>query len=202
MGDTVRERALWVARNILPHEPVIRAWLKRGHLYGLDIDDVIQEMYARIVSLDQLEAIRHPKRYAFQTANSIIVDHVRRARVVSINSVGDLDDLGLAAPDASPEEQVTFRDEIREVAEALATLPERCRETLILRRVEGLSQRATAERLGVSEKAIEKYMARGVLMLMSRFGRGGKSLAGPSNSATLASKHNENETDVATKSGD
>jgi predicted DNA-binding protein (UPF0251 family) len=40
--------------------------------------------------------------------------------------------------------------------------------------VEGLSQQETALRLGISVKTVEKHMARGVLMLMELFGRGGK----------------------------
>jgi RNA polymerase sigma factor (sigma-70 family) len=174
MIERVRERAHWLARNILPHEPAIRAWLNRGYLYGLDIDDVIQEMYAKIISLETPEAIRYPKRYAFQTANSIVIDHMRRSRIVSIRAAGDLEQLDVPAPDANPQEQMEFREEIQQIATALATLPETCRETLILRRVEGLSQRETARRLGISEKTVENHMARGVWLLMSLFGRGGK----------------------------
>jgi RNA polymerase sigma-70 factor (ECF subfamily) len=174
MIGTVYERALWLGRNILPHEPAVRAWLSRKRIHGLDVDDIIQEMYAKIVSLDSLEAIRFPKRYAFQTANSIIVDHIRRARVVSIVAAGTLEHLDLPAPDATPEQYLTFQEEIKEIAEALSKLPKPCREALILRRVEGLSQRETANKLGISEHTVEKYMARGTLMLMNQFGRGGK----------------------------
>jgi RNA polymerase sigma-70 factor (ECF subfamily) len=146
----------------------------------LEIDDIIQETYARIVSLPSLDSIRHPRQYAIQTATSIIIDHVRHSRVISINSTGDLDQLDIITPEAGPEEQLVFRQEVAEIARALATLPEKCRETLILRRVEGLSQQQTAQRLGISVKTVEKHMARGVLMLMDLFGRGGKSRIHPS----------------------
>jgi len=175
MTQDFRERGRWLARNLLPHEPLIRARLKRVYVYGLEIDDIIQETYARIVSLPSLDAIRQPKQYAIQTATSIIIDHVRHSRVISINSTGDLDHLDVVTPEPNPEEQLEFRQEIAEIAKALATLPEKCRETLILRRIEGLSQQETAQRLGISVKTVEKHMARGVLILMGLFGRGGKS---------------------------
>ena len=177
MSEEIRERAAWIARNVLPHEASIRAWLKRNRVYDLDIDDIVQEMYARIVSLDTFEGIRDSKRYAYQVANSVVIDHVRRARIVSIFSVGNVEELGLATPEADPEEKATFNDEIREIAGALASLPARTREVLILRRVAGLSQRETASRLAIAEKTVEKHMARAVLMLMSQFGRGGKASA-------------------------
>lgn len=174
MTGDLREKGRWLARNVLPHEPMIRARLRRIHVYGLEIDDIIQETYARIVSLPSFGSIRYPKQYAIQTATSIIIDHIRHSRVISIKSNGNLEQLDIATPEAGPEEQLEFREEIAEVARFLARLPHVTRETLILRRVEGLSQQETADRLGISVKTVEKHMARGVLMLMELFGRGGK----------------------------
>jgi RNA polymerase sigma-70 factor (ECF subfamily) len=180
MEIDVRQRAHWLARHILPHEPMLRSRLRRMFVYGLEIDDIIQEMYARIVSQPVLETIKYPRQYAIQTATAIIIDHMRRSRVISIHSAGDLDQLEISAPDASPEQQLEFRDEIAEVARSLALLPERTRDVLILRRVEGLSQRETADRMGISIKTVEKHMAQGVAALMALFGRGGKSNPHPS----------------------
>ena len=175
-----RERGRWLARNVLPHEPMLRARLRRLYVHGLEIDDIIQETYARIVSQPSLEAIRYPRQYMIQTANSIIFDHIRHSRVISISSSGDLDQLEIVSPEPDAEAQVEFREEIGQIAELLATLPRTTRETLICRRVEGLSQIETAERLGISVKTVEKHMAIGVLKLMNMFGRGGKSRSRPS----------------------
>ena len=32
------ERAIWLGRNVLPHESALRAWLRRRRLEGLEID--------------------------------------------------------------------------------------------------------------------------------------------------------------------
>jgi len=174
MSLNIRERAHWLARNVLPHESLIRARLRKVYVAGLDIDDVIQEMYARILSVPNMDSIRYPKQYAIQTAKAIIIDHLRRSQVIAIDSCGSLDQLDAALPETSVEERLEFRDEIQEVANVLAQLPKVCQETLILRRVEGLSQKETAQRLGVSEKKAEYYLARGALLLVNSFGRGGK----------------------------
>jgi len=174
MSLDIRERAHWLARHVLPHEPLVRSRLKRVYSADLDIDDIIQEMYARILSTPNMEAIRYPKQYAVQTAKAIIIDHLRRTRVISIVSSGSMEHLDIALPETSAEERLEFQGEIEEVAGVLAQLPKIFRETLILRRVEGLSQKEAARRLGVSEKKAEYYMARCACLLVNSFGRGGK----------------------------
>lgn len=175
MSQDLRERGRWLARNVLPHEALIRAKLSTISVYGLDIEDVIQEMYARILSVPSLDAIRYPRQYAIQTAKAVVIDHVRHSRVISITSSGCLDSLDAPMAEATTEERLEFQGEILAVADALAQLPEMCRETLILRRMEGLSQREVAERLKISEKTVEKHMTNGVRLLIKIFGRGGKS---------------------------
>ena len=185
MSLSTQERTQWLANNVLPHEPLIRARLARVYVADLDVDDVIQEMYARILSAPALETIRHPRQYAIQTAKRIIIDHLRRSRVVSIISCESLEQLDVVLPEVSMEERLEFQGEIQKVANALSHLPATYRETLILRRVEGLSQRETAQRLGITEKMAEYYLARGVLMLTKLFGRGGKTRARSSNSSVV-----------------
>ena len=48
------------------------------------------------------------------------------------------------------------------LVEALATLPPRCREITILRKLKGLPQKEVAARLGIAEKTVEEQVARGV----------------------------------------
>lgn len=191
MLQDLRDRGCWLARNVLPHEALIRARLSHVYLPDMDIEDIIQEMYARILSVPSLEAIRYPRQYAIRTARSIVVDHIRHSRVISITSSGSLEQLNVALPETNTEERLEFQSEIREIAEALAKLPEACRETLILRRIEGLSQKETAQRLRVSEKAVEKYMAKGVWMLAELFGRGGKTRRRTSSTSETISLNDE-----------
>jgi len=180
MSQDFRERGRWLARNLLPHEALLRAKLHSMCLYDLDMEDVIQEMYARFMTHPALDSIRHPRQYALLTARAIIVDHVRHSRVVSITSSGNLEMLEIPAPDINSEKRVEFQQEFQAVVAALDQLPKLCRETLVLRRVEGLPQREVARRLNISEKTVEKHMATGVRLLIKVFGRGGKPRANTS----------------------
>lgn len=175
------ERALWLARHVLPHEPALRAWLRKRRLAGLEIDDVVQETYARLITLDSVDGIRNPRTYAFQAAYSVLMTHLRRSRVVSFQTVADIDQLGATAEDPSPERMVADRDELQRLGEAIAAMPAKMRDVFTLRRVEGLSQREVAQRLGIPESTVEKNMSRGFRLLADLFSRdGGNSTSGAS----------------------
>jgi len=88
--------------------------------------------------------------------------------------------------EANGEERMEFRQEVQAVSAALDQLPNVCRETLILRRVEGLSQKEVARRLNISEKTVEKHMANGVRLLIKIFGRGGKPRSNTSTKQEMA----------------
>lgn len=168
------DRALWLARMVLPHEPALRSWLRANRVADLEVDDVVQETYARLAGLESVDEIRDPKNYAFQVAHSIIALHVRRARIVSIRASADIERLGIASEDVSVERQLEVRDELRELAQAIAAMPDPVRKTFATRRIEGLSQRDTAIKLGITQKVVEHHMSRAIHLLMDRFGRGGK----------------------------
>jgi RNA polymerase sigma-70 factor (ECF subfamily) len=171
MSEWIWKRAEWIEENLLPHEARIRAWLARHRAWDIDVDDVVQEMYAKIAALEDVSNIRNPLQYGISVARSIILNHVRRPHIVSITPTGDLDALGVSSTAADPEEATVLREELQAVAVALAEMPERTREVLWLRRVEGLSERETAHRLSISDRTVERHLARAILHLTRRFGR-------------------------------
>lgn len=172
-----RDRTRWFLRNILPHEPALRGWLGRRLPVGLDADDIIQEAYAILADLESVADIRNPRAYLFQVARSVITRHVRRARVVPINTVEDLSQLEQPDDRPSPEQVAIDRDELRRLAQAIGAMPAKTQEAFILRRVEGLSQREISARMAISENTVEKHISRGLRFLIDWFGHGGKALA-------------------------
>jgi RNA polymerase sigma factor (sigma-70 family) len=174
MGRDLQERSQWLARHVLPHEGLLRARLRDLSVYGLDVEDVIQETYTRMLSVGSLEAIRYPKQYALLTARAIVIDHIRHSRVVSIALSGSLDTLDIAEPDVGAEQRVEFQQEVLIVNRAIQLLPKLWREVLLLRRVEGLSQREVAGKLGISERTVEKYLGNGARLLARILAQGGQ----------------------------
>lgn len=164
----------------MPHEPALRAWLQNRRLAGLEIDDIVQETYARLIAAESVEGVRNPKTYTFQAAYSVLLTHVRRSKVIAFQTVADIDQLGARTEDPSPESAVADRDELQHLGEAIATLPGKVRDVFMLRRIEGLPQREVARRLGLSESTVEKHMSRGFYLLTKLFSRSGNLDAGAS----------------------
>ncbi len=175
MAHSPDDRSLWLAVHVLPHERSLRDWLARFAFLDEDrVDDLVQETYAVLAMRAEVASIRSPRAYAFQVAKSILLQELRRSRVVAIGSVADLEALDYAADLPSPEQHAIGRDELARVARAIAAMPRQTRRAFQLRRVEGLSQREVATMLGLSENTVEKHIVRGIKLLMQQFGRGGK----------------------------
>jgi RNA polymerase sigma factor (sigma-70 family) len=185
MTFVTNERALWLTNAVLPHEPALRRWLKGKQIRGIEIDDIIQETFAILVKLESVAEIRNPKAYFYQTAYSLALASLRRARVVSFKTVADMASLAGADDEPSPEQATADREELYRLAEALASLPRRCQEVFVLRKVHGFSQREVAAKLGISEGTVEKQVHKGLELLMNLLGRGGKHTSRASNSGDL-----------------
>ena len=172
--DFSTARAVWLSRHILPHEPALRAQLLRWRVPdGLDVDDIIQESYAKLATLDDVDAIRNPKAYFFQIARSVILMHVRRSRVVSIQAVEQIDQLAVASDEPGPDVQVSDRQQLHLLARMIAALPTASQMAMTLRLVHELSHREIGERLGMSPNAVQKSLAKSLSTFVQQLGRGG-----------------------------
>ncbi|MGV3578221.1 RNA polymerase sigma factor [Brevundimonas sp.] len=131
----------WIARKMVPYEPDVRQWLRRSILRLVDPDDIIREAYARVAASAQLEAVREPRACLFTVARNIALEQMRRARVTPITVVGDLPSSIIVDEGADPERSTADRDELRHVLEMIQRLPDKLRQVLLLRQVEGLPQK-------------------------------------------------------------
>lgn len=155
----------WFSREILVHEEALVRYLRRRWQNPDDVLDLRQETYARVYESARHARPASPKSYLFTAARNLMADRIRRGRVVSIECRGDMESLNVMMDEISPEVQASARDDLRQLARAFDRLPPRCREVVWMRRVEELSQRQVAERLGISEKMVEKHIANGMRYL-------------------------------------
>jgi RNA polymerase sigma factor (sigma-70 family) len=156
---------LWFVQEVLPLEAALTRFLRRNWREESDILDLRQELYTRVYesALNALPA--YTRGFVFTAARNLLIDQVRRARIVAIDAVADLDTVAFAVTDLNPEREVTARDELRRFQAGLDRLPARCREVVVLRKIEGLSQRQTAERMGIREDTVERQMQLGMRAL-------------------------------------
>lgn len=155
----------WVGSDVLPHEPSVRAWLGRVIDPG-DVEDIIQESYCRISSLSGIGHIQNGRAYLFTTARMLVLERIRRSRVVSIETVAEMDMLPVACDDPSPERIASGRRELARVKRLIEGLPDRCRQIIEMRKIDGLSQRDVASRMGLPESTVENDVAKGLRLIL------------------------------------
>ncbi len=155
----------WFADEILVHEPSLMRYLARVWPNRDEIGDLRQDVYVRVFESAMRELPTSPKAFLFTCVRHLIVDRVRRNRIVFIGAQGDLDALNILMDEVSPEQRLAAWQELGALAQAFDRLPPRCRSVMWLRKVERLPQRAVAARLGISEGAVEKQVARGMRLL-------------------------------------
>lgn len=163
-GDLCPVKA-WFVREVLPLEAALMQFLRRSGRSEADIADLRQEVYLRVCQQAEKE-IPHPvKPLVFTIARNLMIDQVRRGQVIPIESVADLEAINVAGDTPGPDRTLMAREELLLLRAALEKLPPRCREALILRRIEGLSRREIAERMGISEHTVSEHINVGVRAL-------------------------------------
>jgi RNA polymerase sigma factor (sigma-70 family) len=152
------------------HERALRGYLSRFFKNVADIEDVVQETYARILALSDSAsgAVRNWHAFLFTSARNVALDRLRRARVVSLDAMAEMGNADVLDQAPAADEALNARQELSLLSEAIASLPDRCREVLTLRKLYGLPQREIAERLGITESTVEKHVAYGVRLCAER----------------------------------
>jgi RNA polymerase sigma factor (sigma-70 family) len=154
------ERARWLAANILPLEPQLRAWLRRVTPPGLEVDDLIQDAYAKLAGLPAESQIVHPKAYLFQIAKHLISAYIRHSTVISIETMAETAQLFVSEVAFTPERILSGRQELERLYDAIASLPGPCRTVFVMRKFDDMPQKAIAAELRISENMVEKRMSR------------------------------------------
>jgi RNA polymerase sigma-70 factor (ECF subfamily) len=131
-----------------------------------EISDIIQEAYLKISRLDAVDHIRSGRAYFFAATKSVLLDRLRRERIVRIDSLTEADALYLADEDPGPERRASARMELERVRCLIDALPERCRQIFEMRKIEGVPQREIAARLGLPEHTVEAQAARGLRLIL------------------------------------
>jgi RNA polymerase sigma factor (sigma-70 family) len=158
MEDLTWRRHQWIADHILPWEAEVRRWLSRytRTLYADDIDDLIQEAYAKLWSSD-FSHVKDGRRFLYTVVRNTLHDQLRRARIVQIECVAEIDTLDFGEV-PGPERLVSARQQFEQLLEVLKTLTPQRRTVYQLRKFEDLPLREIAQRLGVTEKTVENLL--------------------------------------------
>ena len=120
-----------------------------------EAEDAVQELFLKLWSgRDTLDGIRNPKGYGLRVLRNLCLDRIRRSRKME-------------TPEALPEpewpgrqdEAVDQKERLAKVLAAVKSLPDRQREVLTLRTLDGLSYEEIAERTGMNQLTLRVLLS-------------------------------------------
>jgi RNA polymerase sigma factor (sigma-70 family) len=153
----------WLIEEVQPFELPLRAYLSRSLPSQVDVDDLVQDTYVRLLKAKGKRSIRHTKGLLFAIARNLVHDFFRQKNDANVVPITENDAVCVfLGNDENLVEAVCRREELALLTDAINSLPERCREVIMLRKIKGLSQREIAELLGIAEHTVESLAAKGV----------------------------------------
>jgi len=137
---------------------------------GLERDiaeDLSQEVFFRFLRSNKaFDNEDHARNLLYRIAQNLLIDYFRkhngsvRIRALSPDDLQEGQIPYLAAEETSPEENLICDETSCDIRSAVAQLPPRYAQAIILKEYEGLSYREIATYMGVSQKAVESLLHR------------------------------------------
>lgn len=155
------EQSRWFAAEVLLHEQALRAYLQSRFPALRDVDDVVQETYARVVREKAAGRLRHTRAFMFTAARNVALDLFRRRNGGAV-AVPHFDGLDVVEERPDAAESLSAQQELEILAQAVGALPVRCRQVIMLRYLKGCSYKEIAAQLEISTETVKTHMEKGV----------------------------------------
>lgn len=177
------DHARWFADEVQPHGASLKRYLQRSFPSVRDVDDLVQESYLRVWRRQLVRPISQVtgsvtasvKSFLFQVARRLAVDTLRRNRASPIDACAltDFPPSPVTDDRANSRDAACSQQEFELLLDAIDALPVRCREVIVLRKLQGKSLAETAVTLGISQETVQVHTRRGVQKIQDALRRAG-----------------------------
>jgi len=127
-----------------------------------DSEDLLHAAYLRLVRYRAQHVVENMAAFLVRTAVNICVDNFRHERFIADVTP---EEVGRAENSPLQDEVLAARVRLDRVREGLSRLTPRTREIFLMHRLDDMKYREIAERLGISQSAVEKHIAKAALFL-------------------------------------
>jgi len=166
----------WFVREVLPLEAALTQYFRHNWRDTAGVADFLQDVYLRAYEAAAKEFPQSTRSFVFTIAHNLLVDRVRRAKVIPLEAVENLEALSIPADAPGPEAHAVARDELRKLEAALEHLPPRARQAFALHHIEGLTVREIAQRMSIGERGVTWHLNEGLRALaVALYGDNGRS---------------------------
>jgi RNA polymerase sigma factor (sigma-70 family) len=165
------DKKAFVATLVREHGKRLRRFLaSRLRHAGDDAQDLVQEVYLRLLRIPHQESIRSPQSYMFTVAFHVLHQH----KLTLADAPETIDPIALTAEldacsENDPALQFEARERLNQLDRTLQELPRNAYVSFVLHRRYGFTLEEIASELGVSRAMVKKYMARAVAHCRERF---------------------------------
>ena len=159
-------QAQLVAELAHRYRPILARFFQKRVRPESEVDDLVQEVFARLARKADLAAVGQLEGYIFQVAANLIRERGRKL-TLQRSSLERLTNEG-QQEDFSPERILLGEESVARVLAALHELPERTRNAFLLHRFEDLKHVEIAQRLGIAVSTVEKDIMRAMAHLLKR----------------------------------
>lgn len=137
-----------------------------------DAQEVVQEAYLKVFcALKNLDHDEHsPKALLYVTARNIAISRLRHLKVVAQSTASVAVAEELRRGDSDTETEASTRQQFDILSSTVNSLPPKCRNVILLRLANGLSQKAIGSQLGISVSTVEKHLAKGLRLCSKQLG--------------------------------
>lgn len=167
-------KRILIERLFAKHRSGLQSFFYRRIRSKPDAVDLVQEVYLRMLRVNDTDAIRNPEGYLYTVANNLAIEHAvlerRHARDIDFDEPVVEAELG-SAPGV--EEDVDLQVRTQRLREVLAQLPPKCRAAVYMKYLHGMSYQEIAEQLGISDHMVQKYLGQGLAHCRRRMARFG-----------------------------
>jgi RNA polymerase sigma-70 factor (ECF subfamily) len=152
-------------RALHSHAGALRAWFRRRLASPQDVDDAMQDLCLRLCARDG-GTIVNERAYMFETAQRVLADRGRRAKVRQAGKHDGLTESHHPVEELTPERVLMGKDAASAMLRMIYALPDRTRDIFIMNRFENMSYTQIATAAGISVSAVEKHIMKALRILM------------------------------------
>jgi RNA polymerase sigma-70 factor (ECF subfamily) len=135
-----------------------------------EAQDIAHDAYVRVYPVIEKQAAEKPEAMLYTTARRLAFNRLKRRRIAPFAPEPPSDEFS-ASSAPGVVQQVMARQELQQLEQAIAQLPEGCRTVLLLRKIELLSHQEISDRLGIAISTVEKQHARALRLLRASLAR-------------------------------
>lgn len=124
-----------------------------------DLQDLAQEVYLRLLRVEQPELINNPQSYIYRVALNVAEEWRLRAAQSMEHSSDPLDTL--ESPGSNQAQLFEQEERQKVMRSAMEALPSATRNAMVLHVQQDMTYEQVAEHMGVSRRAVKRYIAKG-----------------------------------------